>query len=63
MMSDGVFQEREREATKLSPVTSWNVLVNGLMQLALAEKSYMSLMFLAHKSFLRQRCMLRYPSS
>ncbi|KAF0308699.1 KICSTOR complex protein C12orf66 [Amphibalanus amphitrite] len=46
--------EREREATKLSPVTSWNVLVNGLIQLSLAEKSYMSLMFLAHKSFLRK---------
>jgi len=46
--------EREREATKLSPLTPWNGLVNGLIQLSIAEKQYMSLMFLTHKSFLRK---------
>lgn len=47
-------QEKESYTQKLSNGTLWGQMVNGLIQLAMAEKTYASLMFLGLKWFGRR---------
>lgn len=46
--------EKEREAIKTQIGSVWNSMLTLLAQLAIAEKSYMTLNFLASKGFLRK---------
>ncbi len=47
-------KEKERDAQKLSGSTLWGQMINCLIQFALAEKTYASLMFLTQKWFGRK---------